>query len=1000
MKDWVHTLKYQLNLSEKRSTEAQLSIKSSFYRVWQNDKIFLILIPVLFVFFRSNAQTFGGNSPRLKWRQIDTDTVRVIFPVGLEEQGQRVANLIHYMSRYNTRSIGGRLKKLNVVLQNQTLESNGHVGLAPYRSEFYLSPPQTSYLIGNNWLDVLTIHEYRHALQYANARRGLTRFVYYISGELGWGTMVGLGVPDWFMEGDAEVQETALSDLGRGRLPAFYNGYRSLLLSDKVYNYQKARNGSLKDFVPDHYKLGYLLCNYGRQQYGNDLWKGVFADAGKYKRLFYPFSRSLKHQTELNTKNFYKKAMQYYDSIWQRETKALKMDETERLNKVSKGKTYTSYRYPFFLRGDRILAHKISYKQIGGFYIIQPDGTEKLLFRQGITLDRYFAFRNDRIIWSEMGFDARWGWKNFSNIFIYDLKTGRKKKITTRQKYLSPDLAPGGHRIIVVRNSPEHKYALCVLDAKSGTMIKSLPNPDNYYFSYPRWAPDNRHIVVVARDKKGKSTLMTVSVETGKTEKMLPWTSHTLGAPFPGKNAVYFPASFSGIDGIYAIRYGSREIFRIYEGKTGAYDVAADPGEKNLIFSEFTYLGNDLHKIRLDPSSWKSIQFVEPVDMPQYQAVAVKAEGGSIIEKVTDKKYPVKKYSQSAHPVNIHSWGLFFNDPSYELYVRSDNILNTLDVQAGVRYNRNDENFTWFGNLEYAQLFPVFFLNTNFVKNSQTFKTLVDDGQGNQDEITVRYNWNETVVQPGIRVPLNLSSGTYFRSMSLYSNFDYRLTSGQNLKVLDNDNYKPNNDLFRNFSRKSMTYGVLFLNSRMRAKQNIYPKFSQYLAVQWTHAIDTFNNAQLFVDSELTFPGLFVNHNFVVQASWQNIVSERGYRYPDLFRYARGYNTPHGYDQVYLIGLNYHMPLWYPDMGLAGIVYFYRLRTNFFFDLSQTAHTGTEGAYYNSYNSTGVELIFDTRLMNIYTLSFGVRYSYLLDTDPSGKSPGSTFEFFIPVMRF
>jgi hypothetical protein len=599
-----------------------------------------------------------------------------------------------------------------------------------------------------------------------------------------------------------------------------------------------------------------------------------------------------------------------------------------------------------------------------------------------------------------MGFDARWGWKNFSNIIIYDIKTGEKRKITTRQKYFSPDLSPDDTKIIVFQEPPDLKYGLHVINAENGRLIKKLQNPDNYYFSYPRWMSDNEHLVVVARDGGGKTTLMRVSSLTGKYEILIPWTNHVLGAPYPGNQAIYFSADFSGIDQIYAVKYGKPGIFRVFSGKNGAYDVTVDPDEKQLVFSRFSKLGNDLLTLPLSPGAWERIQVVEPAEMIWYNDVSAQAEGGSIIRKIPNTQYPVKKYSQSARPVNIHSWGLFFNDPLYELSVTSDNILNTLDMKAGVRYNRNDKNFTWFGNIEYAQLFPVLYLNTSFVKNSNTFKTTVDDGQGNQEEITVRYKWNETTVQPGVRIPLNLSSGTYFRFLNAFTNFDYRLTSAQNLKVLDNDNYEPNNDLFHNFNRNSMVYGLLFSNSRMRAKQNIYPKFSQYFAIQFIHAVDSFRNAQLFVDSEFTFPGLFVNHNLVVQASWQNIASERGYRYPDAFRYARGYSIATGYEDIYLIGLNYHMPLWYPDIGLAGIIYFYRLRSNFFFDLSQTSSAGTSGLVYDSFNSAGAELIFDTRLMNSFVFSFGLRYSYLLDPDPSGSNRTSSFEFFIPVMRF
>ncbi len=45
-----------------------------------------------------SAQQFGGNPPSLKWRQINTDTARIIFPAGLDVQAQQVAAIVHTLS--------------------------------------------------------------------------------------------------------------------------------------------------------------------------------------------------------------------------------------------------------------------------------------------------------------------------------------------------------------------------------------------------------------------------------------------------------------------------------------------------------------------------------------------------------------------------------------------------------------------------------------------------------------------------------------------------------------------------------------------------------------------------------------------------------------------------------------------------------------------------------------------------------------------------------------
>ena len=82
-----------------------------------------------------------GQSPSTKWRQVNTDTVRVIFPKGWDVQAQRIATIVHQLQKQYAHSIGDSIRKINVVLQDQTLFSNAYVGLAPYEVNFILPHP-------------------------------------------------------------------------------------------------------------------------------------------------------------------------------------------------------------------------------------------------------------------------------------------------------------------------------------------------------------------------------------------------------------------------------------------------------------------------------------------------------------------------------------------------------------------------------------------------------------------------------------------------------------------------------------------------------------------------------------------------------------------------------------------------------------------------------------------------------------------------------------------
>jgi hypothetical protein len=199
----------------------------------EKKRIFLLLTLSLSIY--AHAQEFGGNPPSLKWKQINTDTAKVIFPAGLEKQALDISTIVHRLANITGKTIGSNLSRINIVLQPLPTTANGYVSLGPFRSEFFLTPRQNSFELGSlPWHKTLALHEYRHVQQYSNFRTGLSKAFYILFGEEGQALANSLSIPDWFYEGDAVYQETLLSDQGRGRLPYFFNDYRSLWTSGKI----------------------------------------------------------------------------------------------------------------------------------------------------------------------------------------------------------------------------------------------------------------------------------------------------------------------------------------------------------------------------------------------------------------------------------------------------------------------------------------------------------------------------------------------------------------------------------------------------------------------------------------------------------------------------------------------------------------------------------------------------------------------------------------------
>jgi len=209
-----------------------------------------------------------------------------------------VASNIEYLIAKQQNALDFSLRKITIVLNNQGVESNGYVASVPYHSMYYLTDAQDANMMGTqNWLDGLSIHEYRHVWQYNQMRSGLCSVFYFLMGDRGWGGYTHMIFPDWYFEGDAVMSETKYSNSGRGRVPSFSLVQRAMALDSVNYKYIKVRNGSYKRELPNHYEYGYNLVAYGTKKIGEEGWQRVVKKASRLSGVLYPFSHAIRKET-------------------------------------------------------------------------------------------------------------------------------------------------------------------------------------------------------------------------------------------------------------------------------------------------------------------------------------------------------------------------------------------------------------------------------------------------------------------------------------------------------------------------------------------------------------------------------------------------------------------------------------------------------------------------------------------------------------------------------
>ncbi len=274
----------------------------------------LLALCALPLILSAQYYTNGADPASVRWNQIKTSHFKLIYPVSFESRARYIANAFEHGYRPVSASLDVFPRRWPVIFHNRTVVSNAMVPYAPKRIEIFTVPPQDNY--AQDWIDQLILHEFRHAAQYTSINRGLTRALSYLFGQQAIPAVFGLFVPFWFIEGDAVVMETALSNSGRGRVPAFEMKLRSQFLEKGIYSYDKAVNGSYKDFTPDHYELGYLLVGMTRARYGSEVFSRIMRKTGNIPLMMVPFSHTLYKQTGYGKSRLYDKLAAELRESW------------------------------------------------------------------------------------------------------------------------------------------------------------------------------------------------------------------------------------------------------------------------------------------------------------------------------------------------------------------------------------------------------------------------------------------------------------------------------------------------------------------------------------------------------------------------------------------------------------------------------------------------------------------------------------------------------------
>lgn len=863
-------------------------------------KIKIITTAILsFISLGVFAQIFDSeqNPLSVKFRKINTGGFTILYPTELEKEAQRMANTLTKIYPEISKDLNVQKTTIPVVLQNRGTTANGFVQLAPKKAQFYTTPPQQ--FDSQDWLNNLAVHELRHVAQFDK-----------ITGKIGkpfpeeiYFAYMGAAVPTWFFEGDAVSIETSLTNAGRGRQPSWVMPFRTSLLSDRNFSYSKSYFGSQKDITPGYYQLGYLMVSEMRKKFGNSISDSLLSDINKRPLRIYPFSQSLKKFTSKNTKQFYEQTLATLKAEWQKQEEQNESENYESLNRSAK--IASNYFLPTELENGKILALKQTKSETPGFVIINEKKIEQRLFKIAFQEQPWFSYHNGVLVWDEIRYDPRYKQRSYSVICSYDFSSGEKKQLTSKSRLFSPSLSGDGKKIVAVQIDLSNQSKLVIIDAQSGKIIDSIPNPENLILQMPSLNEDGSKITYISVSEKGKA-LWVMENKVGR--KIIEETNQQLSRPIFFNQEIVFNAHLSGIDNIYSISIAGKKIMALTSAKYGAFNPSFTKDRKSLLFNNFQFTGYDIAKTEINPKAVQENHFV-------YfgKTADEKINARNIFVDIPDSNFASQKYSRFSNLFNLHSVSPTVDENDrFGLQLKSNDLLNNFDFFVGANYHSDLRRLEYNTGFTLKSFFPVF---------SATFRNRPRLAYYNYQNSIYEANWRENFIDLKATVPLSIN--VYNHNYSFVGEIGTSYTK-RNFEAREAQLFSSN----LNFP---MSYKFGFSHSIRTAERDVAPKWAQSFSFSYyNQPFDSRLNGDLFAfGSIFYFPGLAKNHSLTASFNYQQSSGN--------LRFNNEINTVYGYGQIRAksllkntLLLNYRFPFAFPDAEIASLAYIKNVRGGFF----------------------------------------------------------------------
>lgn len=524
-------------------------------------------------------------------------------------------------------------KKVSIVLRDREDYSNGAAYFFDDKIEIWLPSLDTPFRGTHNWLRNVITHEFVHIVQLGASMRRSQRipsiYLQWLSYEdirrpdVLYGFPNGIitfpfatvSMPGWFVEGSAQYQTDALQF-------DFWDSHRDMLLRTRVLAGKVLTLNEMSHFTSKNslerelvYNQGFDFVIYLTDEFGEQ----ILADLTHYsaENKTNNFNQVLGEVTGINADTLYSNWIESRRENYQQIQSMISETDVDKV--ITNGffnfypiRHSTTGKFAYLTNHSRDYGRtslviqtdssEVIIDEVGRHGIIERDHNmhSQLRFESNISID----YISNRFSFSPTGNHIVYGrsrlnnlGENYNDLYIMDLETEDRSKITDNSRIHDPDWHPFESEIIAVQFSyGNHNLVRISLETGDIVQLTNFNNGETLYT--PVWSPDGERIYF-SKATLFKRQLYQLDAFTHEWTPLLESPEIDFRDPWPHPNGtdLFFSSDLNGIFNIYSYNLENHSINQITNLVGGAFMPSLK--DSTLYFSDYHYDGYKISSIDL-----------------------------------------------------------------------------------------------------------------------------------------------------------------------------------------------------------------------------------------------------------------------------------------------------------------------------------------------------------------------------------------------------------------